>query len=169
MKYAVILDSPDLAFRATHFVAFPQSDSELWFGEEPHEHSFKVAARIEGPLDASDCVVDFVAAKERLTDVLAELDGKTLLASLVPNAAYSGNVATDTIEIVWNGAPARAKYTAPASRVVWFDAANASAEIIAQHILKEWFARLDLSLAREKYCASLRLEEAPGAFVEVSF
>ena len=171
MKYTIELESPDYSFHATHFVAFPQrgaEDGAPWYGEPPHEHDFFVSARLSCPLDASDCVVDFIAARRALLDVLARWNNRFLVATNMPCVSYVEKPTEDALEIQWKGAPSRATYTTPLSRVFWINASNASAEIVAGLILVEWLESLPIDFAPGVYSATLRLEEALGFFAEAS-
>lgn len=178
MGYGVVLQSDAFRFRAAHFVAFPirgegdegqaLAENAQWLGERLHEHDFHVALRIVGPLDDADCVVDFIAAKRALLKTLKRWDGKTLLARNTPRARYRESPEQDAIEIEWRGAPQPLTFTAPLSSVLWLDATNASAEIIAAKLLLEWLDNATLPFPRDRYSLTLRLEESPGCFVEAS-
>ena len=90
MKYTVELESPDYSFRAKHFVAFPQETGTdaPWIGELLHEHCFTASVKASGPLDESDCVFDFIAARDALLEILAEFDGQTLVGTKTPCVEY---------------------------------------------------------------------------------
>lgn len=64
----------DLVFSAGHFLALADGRCERL-----HGHSYRVAAEIDGPLDESHCVVDFVAVRDALKAIVGELDHHMLL------------------------------------------------------------------------------------------
>ena len=62
-----------------------RSPSEpAWFGEPIHGHDFRVSVRVEGPRDASGCVLDFVAARRSLLETAATWNHRTILATRAP-------------------------------------------------------------------------------------
>ena len=131
-------------------------------------HGLARRRTISGPLGDSDCVVDFVAARQALLDVLKRWDGRILVATNTPWTSYVEKPTEDALEIQWKGAPSPATYSTPLSRVFWINASNASAEIVAGLILVEWLDALPIDFVPGVYAATLRLEEEPGAFAEAS-
>ncbi len=170
MKYTVELDSPDYTFRAKHFVAFPQEigTDAPWIGELLHEHCFTVSVKASGPLDASDCVFGFIAARDALLEILAEFDGQTLVGTKTPFVEYEIEPLRDELKITWKGLPEERVDVVPLSATRWIEGRNASAEKIAETILHEWIKRLRLSFPQDDYLFTLRLQEEPGSFAEVS-
>lgn len=178
-RFSVLLDDPAFAFNASHFVAFPPQSAEndatappRWLGEPIHGHDFRAVARVEGPLDASGCVVDFLAALRAARDVVSDWNHRLFLARKTPCVEYDFDENSPEIEIVWNGAPSRRRWIFPRDAVVWLDSVNASAEAIAAATLDAWIERLvalrALSFPVEtSYRFSLRLTEAPGSVAEV--
>ena len=170
MRYTVELESPDYSFRAKHFVAFPQEagPDAPWIGELLHEHCFTASVKTSGPLDESDCVFDFVAARDALLEILAEFDGQTLVGTKTPCVEYEIEPLRDELKIAWKGLPAERVDVVSLSSARWIEGKNASAEKIAETILQEWIKRLRLSFPQEEYFFTLRLQEEPGSFAEVS-
>ena len=139
-----------LGFKARHAVAFPKNQNEpdgSWFREDFHWHDFHVSAKIVGPLDVAGCVVDFRVALAALKELLAKLDGRAIV-SRANQPANGENLASS------------------ADRIVRLERENASAEIIAEELLKAWLKKLDFD-PQKRYSVSLSLEEEPGCFAEV--
>ncbi|MBQ9874186.1 MAG: 6-carboxytetrahydropterin synthase [Thermoguttaceae bacterium] len=145
VKYSVILDDSALIFKARHALALPDFLGAP-FVEPLHEHEFRARLKISGSLDESACVVDFVAARRVLLEVLAELNDRTIVATDSPS----------------KGTPT------PAEKVVSLEATNPSTEEIAFWALDRFVSRFSEVSKRnpEEFGFALRLEEAPGCFAE---
>ena len=151
--------------------------SSSWVGEPIHGHDFRVSIRVEGPRDASGCVVDFIAAKRALVAAVACRNYRLFLARKTPCVEYVETNPTrenpnGTVEICWRGAPAPRRWVVPRDEVFWLDAENASTEEIAARLLDDWLESMEkadaFSFPPSDYRFTLRLEEAPGTSVEVT-
>jgi len=166
-RFRVLLDSPDLTFNASHFLSFPTKDAQApWFVEPLHGHDFRASFGVEGALDASRCVVDFIVARTCAFDVLRSLNHRVILASRESNVEYSER--NGEMEIRDKGSSRR--WVLPLDYVAQLDATNASTEEIAARILDEWIDALIRSKALDSRNGRkffLRLQETPGAFVDV--
>ncbi|MBP5622512.1 MAG: 6-carboxytetrahydropterin synthase [Thermoguttaceae bacterium] len=145
IKHAVRLDDPSLRFNASHAIFYIDADGKI--AREPeHRHDFRASLRVEGPLDKTCCVVDFLVVQKTLRDVLDGWNDSRIVAR-------SDKSADDADP---KGAKIR--------RV---DASNATTEAIAAAILVEFLQRLvEAKGAAEdsvdQYAFTLCLEEAPG-------
>jgi 6-pyruvoyl-tetrahydropterin synthase len=147
-----------------------------WLGEPIHGHDFRVSVRVEGPRDASGCVLDFVAARRSLLEIAEAWNHRTILATRAPETEYQ-EVAptpenpTGELVVLWRGAPAPRRWVVPLDGIAWLDALNASTEELAAVFLDRWLEKLDetnaLPFPPSEYRFTLRLEESPGAFAEV--
>lgn len=151
IKHAVRLDDPSLRFNASHAIFYIGADGKIT-REPEHRHDFHASLRIEGPLDETCCVVDFLLVQKTLREALDGWNGARIVAR-------SDKTADDS-------APKGAKIR----RV---DATNATTEAIAAAILLEFLQRLvEAKGAAEdrvdQYAFTLSLEEAPGCFAEAS-
>jgi len=166
-RFCVLIDSPDLTFNASHFLSFPTKDARSTWGVEPlHGHDFRASFAVEGALDASRCVVDFIAARTCALDVLRSFEYKAILSRRERNVEYVER--DDEVEIRVRDGSNRWVY--PRERVLWLDATNSSTEEIGARILDEWIDALIRRGALESTRGRnflLRLQEAPGAFVEI--
>lgn len=148
-----------------------------WFGEPIHGHDFRVSIRVEGPRDASGCVLDFVAARRALLEIAATWNHRTILATRAPETEYRKVAPTPDnpvgeVVVLWRGAPEPRRWVVPNDSVAWIDATNASTEELASVLLDYWLEKIvetgALPFPTSEYRFSLRLEESPGAFAEVA-
>jgi 6-pyruvoyltetrahydropterin/6-carboxytetrahydropterin synthase len=77
--YHVRLTKDYLVFSAAHFITFNGN-----ICERLHGHNYRVAAEILGPLDENHYVVDFIALRDALREIVAELDHHMLLPTTHP-------------------------------------------------------------------------------------
>jgi len=63
-----------LVFCAAHFITFNGNVCERL-----HGHNYRVAVEVHGPLDENRYVVDFIALRDALRALVAELDHRVLL------------------------------------------------------------------------------------------
>ena len=72
--YHVRLDKEFMVFSAAHFITF---DGNIC--ERLHGHNYRVFAEVHGPLDENEYVVDFIALRDSLKEIVDELDHHMLL------------------------------------------------------------------------------------------
>lgn len=72
--FRVRVTKDHLVFSAAHFITFNGNVCERL-----HGHNWRVAAEIEGPLDENSYVFDFIALRDALQGIVAELDHSVLL------------------------------------------------------------------------------------------
>ena len=78
-NFHVRVAKEQLTFSAAHFITL--KDGSLC--ERLHGHNYRVAAEIVGPLDNSQCVIDFIAVR----DMLAELTTVWTITYFLPQRA----------------------------------------------------------------------------------
>jgi 6-pyruvoyltetrahydropterin/6-carboxytetrahydropterin synthase len=76
--YRVRVTKDHLVFSAAHFVTIGS------FCERLHGHNWRVAAEVSGPLDENSFVVDFLALRDCLQEIVSGLDHRMLLPTLHP-------------------------------------------------------------------------------------
>lgn len=74
--YRVLLQKEQLVFSAAHFITFAGDICECL-----HGHNYGVRAEVEGPLDENRYVVDFIAFRDALAEIVKQLDHHMLLPS----------------------------------------------------------------------------------------
>jgi len=78
-RYQVRVTKDFLVFSAAHFITF-QGDT----CERLHGHNYQVAAEVAGPLDENHYVVDFIALRDSLRELVADWDHYVLLPTSHP-------------------------------------------------------------------------------------
>lgn len=73
-SYHVRVSKDYLVFSAAHFITFNGDVCERL-----HGHNYRVTAEVFGPLDENHYVVDFIALRDALQEIVAELDHHMLL------------------------------------------------------------------------------------------
>lgn len=132
-SYRVRVAKNELGFSAGHFITFAGGQCERL-----HGHNYRVAAEVQGPLDENHYVVDFVALRETLRKILAELDHYVLLPSEHPQI----RVTIEGDEVVARFDNRR--WVFPRDNCVILPLVNTTAELLARYIgvrLKEELSR----------------------------
>jgi 6-pyruvoyltetrahydropterin/6-carboxytetrahydropterin synthase len=123
----------DLAFSAGHFITLENGDCERL-----HGHTYRVAAEVFGPLDACQCVVDFLAVRSAMKDILAELDHRVLLPAQHPAIRLSLQAAE--VEAMF----ADRRWVFPKDDCLLLPVANTTTEALARYIGERLTAALGL-------------------------
>lgn len=168
--YSIRLIGESLGFCATHFITFfPSCHRQNAFEalEPLHGHNFRVRAKIFGPLNDAEYLIDFLAASSILREILERFHHKILIAKEHPKFHFSTDC--DDIEIL-SLADSR-RWIFPAQDVLFLECKNATTEAIARIIAEEFVQRMaEAELffgGPEKYAVSLALEEDRGMLAEI--
>jgi len=78
-RYRVVLQKEQLVFSAAHFITFAGEICECL-----HGHNYGVKAEVEGPLDHNQYVIDFIAFRDNLAEIVKQLDHHVLLPTQHP-------------------------------------------------------------------------------------
>lgn len=78
-SYHVSISKDYLVFSAGHFITFDGGVCERL-----HGHNYRVTAEVHGPLDENQYVVDFIALRDTLVEIVNELDHHMLLPTQHP-------------------------------------------------------------------------------------
>lgn len=73
-SFTVSLEKEQLIFSAAHFITFGDN-----ICERLHGHNYRVACEVSGALNHQAYVIDFIALRDSLQQVVAELDHHVLL------------------------------------------------------------------------------------------
>ncbi|MBX7168736.1 MAG: 6-pyruvoyl tetrahydropterin synthase family protein [Pirellulales bacterium] len=121
--YHVRVTKDYLVFSAAHFITFNGNVCERL-----HGHNYRVAAEVHGPLDENQYVVDFIALRDALRDIVAELDHRMLLPMHHPSirVAAGPNEVTVTFQ--------DRRWVFPLDDCVLLPVANTTAELLARHV-----------------------------------
>jgi 6-pyruvoyltetrahydropterin/6-carboxytetrahydropterin synthase len=144
-RFSVRLQKDSLVFSAAHFITF-QGD----ICERLHGHNYRVEAEVHGPLDENAYVVDFIALRDSLAEIIGRLDHHMLLPMQHPliQVREEGN------EIVARFRERR--WVFPMQDCVLLPVANTTAELLAKYIGSQLRARLD----NQRHAAQWRLSVA---------
>jgi 6-pyruvoyltetrahydropterin/6-carboxytetrahydropterin synthase len=125
-SYHVHIEKERLVFSAAHFITF---DGDVC--EPLHGHNYHVAADIHGPLDENSYVVDFVAVRNALQDIVDELDHQVLLPTQHPkiHVTEQGGDGGDVTATF-----ADKKWSFPRGDCVLLPLPNTTAEMLARYI-----------------------------------
>lgn len=110
-------------FSAGHFITL--SDTLC---EPIHGHNWTVAAEVEGPMDAHGMVVDFILLRDRLSEILHELDHKMLLPTANPLIVVE--TANGEVTARFGGR----RWVFPADECILLPMVNTTAELLARWI-----------------------------------
>ena len=122
-------------FSAAHFITFDGHCERL------HGHNYHVAAEVSGPLDENHLVVDFLAVRDALREIVAELDHYVLLPTEHPQIR-SRRRRRDEVTATFDDR----RWVFPSGDCRLLPVANTTAELLAAYIGRE------LKLALESRC-----------------
>ncbi len=126
-----------LVFSAAHFITFAGNVCERL-----HGHNYRVAAEVAGPLDENHYVIDFIALRDTLRDIVATLDHFMLLPT--EHSTIHVDAGEREVEVTFQDR----RWIFPRGDCVLLPIANTTAEKLAEYIgrrlLEELAARYQL-------------------------
>ena len=122
-SFRVLLEKDTLVFSAAHFITFNGN-----ICESLHGHNYRVKCEIIGPLDENGYVVDFIALRDALAEIVKQLDHHVLLPTQHPTI----NVTEQDGEVIATFEEKR--WVFPAADCVLLPVANTTAELLASFI-----------------------------------
>ena len=125
-QYHVRLEKESLVFSAAHFITFNGDVCERL-----HGHNYRVRAEVTGPLDENHYVIDFIALRDTLRQLVDELDHHMLLPTKHPQI----RVTPDEREVLVTFADKR--WIFPREDCVLLPIENTTAEIAS---VASWWA-----------------------------
>lgn len=131
--YSVRLTKDTLVFSAGHFITFGDN-----ICERLHGHNYRVLAEIRGPLEANGYVIDFIALRDTLAELVHQLDHHMLLPTGHPTIRVA---ATDKeVEVTFEDR----RWVFPRGDCLLLPIANTTTELLAKYLAE----RLRDELAR---------------------
>src|SRR5688572_5031672 len=124
--YSVRLDKEHHVFSAAHFITFGGPGGTIC--ERLHGHNYRVAAEVEGPLDENHYVVDFIALRDTVRDLAAQLDHRVIL----PTDHRKIKVVADSREVTATFEDRR--WVFPRGDCVLLPVPNTTAEQLARYL-----------------------------------
>lgn len=149
-SYRVRISKAEHVFSAAHFITFDGHCERL------HGHNYRVAAEITGPLDEDHLVVNFLAVREALREIIDRLDHYTLLPT-----------EHDEIVVVEEGEEVHAalgdrRWIFPRGDCRLLPVANTTAELLAAFIGHELKLALEARCGLEEPQLRVELDECDG-------
>jgi 6-pyruvoyltetrahydropterin/6-carboxytetrahydropterin synthase len=122
-RYRVRVTKDHLVFSAAHFITFNGN-----ICERLHGHNYRVAAEVYGPLDENHYVVDFIALRDALRELVAELDHYVLLPTEHPAIRVTADATS--VEATFEDR----RWVFPRGDCVLLPVANTTAEMLARYL-----------------------------------
>ncbi|MGE3641677.1 MAG: 6-pyruvoyl tetrahydropterin synthase family protein, partial [Pirellulales bacterium] len=121
-SYGVRLAKAEHVFSAAHFITFDGHCERL------HGHNYRVAVEIRGALNDDSLVVDFIAVRAALREIVAQLDHVVLLPTEHPDLAVE--VVGEEVQAVLE----ERRWVFPRGDCRLLPLANTTAELLSAHI-----------------------------------
>ncbi len=122
-RYFVRLEKEYLVFSAAHFITFNGNVCERL-----HGHNYRVSCEVHGPLDENSYVIDFIALRDTLRNLVDELDHRVMLPTQHPAI----RVTADDREVTAVFEDRR--WVFPRGDCVLLPVANTTAELVARYL-----------------------------------
>jgi 6-pyruvoyltetrahydropterin/6-carboxytetrahydropterin synthase len=124
--YRVRVTKDHLVFSAAHFITFNGN-----ICERLHGHNWRTAVELTGPLDENSYVFDFIALRDRLQEIVNQLDHRVLLPT--EHKAIRVTESEREVEATFEDR----RWIFPREDCVLLPVANTTAELIARWIAGE--------------------------------
>ena len=121
--YRVRIQKERLVFSAAHFITYGGDVCEPL-----HGHNYHVAAEVSGPLDENQYVIDFIALRDALQEIVDQLDHRMLLPTEHPTISVRQQ--ESEVEVTHG----QRRWVFPGQDCVLLPVANTTAELLARHI-----------------------------------
>jgi 6-pyruvoyltetrahydropterin/6-carboxytetrahydropterin synthase len=122
-SYHVRVSKDYLVFSAAHFITFNGDVCERL-----HGHNYRVTAEVFGPLDENHYVVDFIALRDAMQDIVAELDHHMLLPTSHPMIKVTAD--EKSVEAVFEDR----RWVFPRCDCILLPVPNTTTELLARYI-----------------------------------
>jgi len=150
--FGLWLKKDSFCFTAAHFLTFADGSRE-----ELHGHTYRLELRLEGDMDESGLLVDFLVLIPMVEKICQALDRRTILPEKNPHLEVSAE--QDRVKVGHR----RDSFTFPRRDTVLLALANTSTELLAAHLAREIRGALaKLTRAPALQALEVRLEESPG-------
>jgi len=149
----------DLIFSAAHFITLDAEDCERL-----HGHDYHVAAEVYGPLGDEHYVVDFVAVRDALRGILAEMDHRVLLPTGHPTIRVAAK--PEQVEVTF----CERRWVFPRGDCLLMPIPNTTSELLARHVGRRLLDELQSRFGSRPPRLRIEIRESCGfsAFCELS-
>lgn len=155
-RYRVCLEKDNLVFSSAHFITFNGNVCESL-----HGHNYRVKCTVVGPLDENGYVVDFIALRDALTDLVKQLDHHVLLPTehTMIHVEKIGKEVVATFE--------SKRWVFPAEDCVLLPIFNTTAELLAKYLAESIRDRCRESFGDQIESLIVAVDENRGQWGEV--
>jgi len=150
-RFHVRVTKDYLVFSAAHFITFNGNVCERL-----HGHNYRVAAEVEGPLDENHYVVDFIALRDALKEIVAELDHHVLLPTEHPLIRV--RAADKSVEARFEDR----RWEFPREDCVLLPLAQTTAELLAKYIGNRLIEALASRIPNRPQRVRMEVDECEG-------
>ena len=126
-RFRVVLEKEQLIFSSAHFITFVNANGDV-ICEQLHGHNYRVRCEVTGPLNEQGYVIDFIALRDKLTELVAQLDHHVLLATEHPDISVDAN--SDEVEVKCQSK----RWVFPVEDCALLPIANTTAELLASYL-----------------------------------
>lgn len=140
-----------LAFSAAHFITLGEDQCEPL-----HGHDYRVSAQVHAPLDANQCVVDFLALRATLKAILGQWNHRVLLPTAHPRL----KVTADQNEVA--AVLGQRRWVFPRSDCALVPCANTTAELLARQLAHRLLEELPARTGCRPLLVRVELTEGVG-------
>ncbi|MDG2385550.1 MAG: 6-pyruvoyl tetrahydropterin synthase family protein [Pirellulaceae bacterium] len=154
-SFRVKLTKDYLVFSAAHFITFNGN-----ICERLHGHNYRVAAEVDGPLDENSYVIDFIALRDYLKQMVDELDHRVILPAQHPRI----RVVADDREVIVTFEERR--WIFPLEDCVILPVPNTTAELVAKYFGDRLLSKLAELGCCEPSALRIGVDENNGQWAE---
>ncbi len=149
--YCVRMAKDYLVFSAAHFITY---DGDIC--ERLHGHNYKVQAEVHGQLDENQYVIDFIALRDALVEVVERLDHRMLLPTEHPTI----HVHEEGLEVFAQFEDRR--WVFPRNDCALLPMSNTTAELLARHIGRHLLTLLEDRTGVRPSLVRIEVDECEG-------
>lgn len=149
-RYEVFVSKDYFKFNAAHFMAYPG------FRERLHGHNYRVAVRVEGPLNSDGYVVDFGDIKKAMRHICDAIDERLIVpmqSDCLRIVRKDGQIEIETED--------NARFSVPEADCALLPIAHSSAEELARYLCDRLVADLAVLRARKVTVVEVTVAESP--------
>ncbi len=150
-QFRVRIADDSTGFASAHFITYDRDTCEPL-----HGHNFATTVTVEGPLDENRYVVDFVALKKIVGELLTELDHRVLLP--MEHDQIQVELQGEEVEVRFPGR----RWVFPHSECALLPLANTTVELLARHLARALVDRLSQTMGNTRFEVTVEIEESPG-------
>jgi len=150
-SFHVRVTKDNLVFSAAHFITYGDN-----ICERLHGHNYRVAAEAAGELNEHQYVIDFIALRDALAAILAQLDHHTLLPMHHPKICVRAD--EKTVEATFEDR----RWSFPRGDCVLLPVTNTTAEELAQYIGRRLLDELERRIGARPQGIRIEVDECFG-------